>query len=119
MISDTFDICIVGGGILGLVTAQALLSRARSLRVVVLEKEHAIATHQTGHNSGVIHQGIYYKPKSLKAELSVRGARLMIEYCAQHAIPFERVGKVIVATDVTELPRLQLLYERALANDVP
>lgn len=117
--SDSFDICIVGGGILGLATARALLIQKPDCRVLVLEKESAIATHQTGHNSGVIHQGIYYKPKSLKAELSVRGARMMAEFCEEHAIPFERVGKVIVATDEGELPRLQLLYERALANDVP
>lgn len=113
------DLIIVGGGILGLATARAVLEARPGTRVVVLEKEAAVATHQTGHNSGVIHQGIYYKPKSLKAELSVRGAQQMVEYCAHHAIPVERVGKVIVATDESELGRLEMLYERAVANRVP
>ncbi|HZQ05406.1 MAG TPA: L-2-hydroxyglutarate oxidase [Anaerolineae bacterium] len=113
------DVCIIGAGILGLATARALLERAPRLRVVTLEKEPKIASHQTGHNSGVIHQGIYYKPGSLKAQLCVSGARRMVEYCQQKDIPFQRVGKVIVATDPLELPRLDLLYERALANGVP
>lgn len=115
----TFDLGIIGGGIVGLATAHAFLEHAPGARVLVLEKEHAIATHQTGHNSGVIHQGIYYKPNSLKARLSVDGARRMVEFCQAHAIPVERVGKVIVATETNELPRLDLLYERALANGVP
>jgi L-2-hydroxyglutarate oxidase LhgO len=117
--SEHYDIGVIGGGIVGLATARALLAQTPALRILVLEKEPAVASHQTGHNSGVIHQGIYYKPGSLKAELCVRGARWMVEYCARHDIPFERVGKVIVATEDAELPRLQLLYERALANDVP
>lgn len=115
----TIDYCIIGGGIVGLATARALLTHVPNARVTILEKEGALASHQTGHNSGVIHQGIYYKPNSLKAELCVRGARQMVEFCEQHAIPFQRVGKVIVATDETELPRLELLYERACANEVP
>ncbi len=117
--SKPHDICIIGGGIVGLATARALLQRTPDARVLVLEKEPRIASHQTGHNSGVIHQGIYYKPNSLKAKLCVDGARRMVEFCAQHAIPFERVGKVIVATDENELPRLEMLYERALGNRVP
>lgn len=115
----TFDLTIVGGGILGLATARALLHQDPKRRLVVLEKQATVASHQTGHNSGVIHQGIYYKPNSLKAELSVRGARWMVEYCAAHEIPFERVGKVIVATEPDELPRLEGLYQRAVANGVP
>lgn len=114
-----FDVCIVGAGIVGLATARALNARNPALNLLVLEKEPAIARHQTGHNSGVIHQGIYYKPSSLKAEMSVRGARQMLEFCAQHDIPTERVGKVIVATDASELPRLDVLHERAVANGVP
>jgi len=115
----TFDITIIGGGILGLATARALLLQAPHLHVLVLEKESSLAEHQTGHNSGVIHQGIYYKPNSLKAELSVRGARQMVEFCDLHSISYQRVGKVIVATKSDELPRLELLYERARANLVP
>lgn len=115
----TFDLGVIGGGIVGLATAHAFLQSVPSARVLVVEKESAIATHQTGHNSGVIHQGIYYKPNSLKARLSVDGAQRMVEFCDAHGIPFERVGKVIVATETEELPRLDLLYERALANGVP
>lgn len=117
--SELYDICVIGGGIVGLATARSLMAHTPTSRILILEKEPAVASHQTGHNSGVIHQGIYYKPGSLKAELSVQGARQMVEYCAQNGIPFERVGKVIVATEPAELPRLELLYERAVANDVP
>lgn len=113
------DLIIVGGGILGLASARAALEAQPGTHVAVLEKEAGVATHQTGHNSGVIHQGIYYKPNSLKAELAVRGAQQLVAYCADHAIPVERVGKVIVATDESELGRLDLLYERAVANRVP
>ena len=116
---NVFDLCIIGGGIVGLATARAYLQHAPAARVLVLEKESAVASHQTGHNSGVIHQGIYYKPNSLKAKLCVEGARQMVEFCAQHEIPFQRVGKVIVATAENELPRLELLYERGVANNVP
>ena len=117
--SEQFDFCIVGAGIVGLATARALLTTQPDARILVLEKERGVAQHQTGHNSGVIHQGIYYKPNSLKAQLCITGARRMAEYCAQHALPVERVGKVIVATAPEELPRLDLLYERAQANGVP
>lgn len=113
------DVCIVGAGIVGLATARALLQRAPGSNVIVLEKENSVSAHQTGHNSGVIHQGIYYKPGSLKAESCVRGARQMIEFCARNEIPFQRVGKVIVATDEQELSRLDMLYERAQSNGVP
>ncbi len=117
--TTSFDLCIIGAGILGLATAYAVQQRSSSARILVLDKEPEIASHQTGHNSGVIHQGIYYKPGSLKAQLSVTGARRMVEFCERSGIPFERVGKVIVATDEDELPRLDALYERARANGVP
>lgn len=117
--SSQTDVCIVGAGILGLATAYALQQRAPDLRITVLDKEARVSAHQTGHNSGVIHQGIYYKPGSLKAQLSIDGARRMSEFCAAHDIPVERVGKVIVATEPDELPRLDLLFERAQANGVP
>jgi (S)-2-hydroxyglutarate dehydrogenase len=117
--ADRFDVAIIGTGIVGLATARALLERAPRARIVMLEKEARIATHQTGHNSGVIHSGIYYRPGSAKARLCVEGARLMAEFCQARGIKVERVGKVIVATREAELPRLQMLYERGTANGVP
>ncbi len=117
--TDASDVAIVGGGIVGLATARALGERAPHARLVVLEKEPALATHQTGHNSGVIHSGIYYRPGSDKARLCVEGARLMREFCAAQGIRVDVPGKAIVATTAAELPRLQALYERGLANGVP
>ena len=113
---QTADVTIVGAGIVGLATAVNLTERHPRARVVVLDKEPQIATHQTGHNSGVIHSGIYYKPGSFKARLCVEGARLMKEFCDAHGIGWERCGKIIVATDDRELPRLQSIYERGTAN---
>ena len=115
----THDVAIIGGGIVGLATARALRERAPGLRLVLLEKEPRLATHQTGHNSGVIHSGIYYKPGSYKARLCVEGKQLMVQFCEKHGIRVERCGKVIVATNEAELPRLQTLYERGIANGVP
>ena len=115
----TYDIAIIGGGIVGLATARAILDRAPRACLVVLEKEIDIAHHQTGHNSGVIHSGIYYKPGSYKARLCVEGARLMKAYCEKNEIEVETCGKVIVATSREELPRLTTLYERGVANGVP
>jgi L-2-hydroxyglutarate oxidase LhgO len=117
-VSDRFDLAVVGGGILGLATARALLAERPGLRLVILEKEARLASHQTGHNSGVIHSGIYYKPGSHKARLCVEGARLMKEFCAQYGIRVDPIGKVIVATSEAELPRLQMLFERGTANGV-
>lgn len=113
------DLAIVGGGIVGLATALALTERAPRTRLVILEKEARIAAHQTGHNSGVIHSGIYYKPGSYKARLTVEGKNLMYAFCEGHGIKTERCGKVIVATSEAELPRLQMIYERGQANAVP
>jgi L-2-hydroxyglutarate oxidase len=112
------DIAVIGAGVVGLATTVALTERHPELRVVVLDKELRIGAHQTGHNSGVIHSGIYYKPGSYKARLCVEGARLMAEFCDAHGIGWERCGKVIVATDESEVPRLQALYERGTANGV-
>ena len=114
----TFDLAIIGGGILGLATGREFLHRDPSARVVVLEKEDQLACHQTGHNSGVIHSGIYYTPGSAKARFCVAGARSMIEYCEEHAIPYVRLGKLIVASQEEELPRLEELRQRAAANGV-
>jgi L-2-hydroxyglutarate oxidase LhgO len=114
----TYDIAVVGGGIVGLATARALLEQAPGTSLVVLEKEAALATHQTGHNSGVIHSGIYYRPGSHKARLCVAGVGLMMRFCEENGIRVDRVGKVIVATCDAELPRLQTLFERGTANGV-
>jgi L-2-hydroxyglutarate oxidase len=116
---SVFDIAIVGAGIVGLATAYALSERHPALRLVVLEKEGDVACHQTGHNSGVIHSGIYYKPGSLKARLCVEGVRKLTEFCDAHGISYRRIGKVIVATREDELPRLDNLFERGVANGVP
>ena len=119
MPEQTWDIAIIGGGIIGLASALELLTRRPGLRLVVLEKEQQIAQHQSGHNSGVIHSGIYYNPGSLKARACVAGKSRLIRFCDEHAIPYELCGKVIVATDPEELPRLENLYQRGLANAVP
>ena len=113
-----YDVAIIGGGILGLATARALLEREPGARLVILEKESRLAMHQTGHHSGVIHSGIYYRPGSAKAKLCVEGKGLMREFCAAHGIRIVDCGKVIVATREDELPRLQTLYERGIANGV-
>jgi L-2-hydroxyglutarate oxidase len=110
------DIVVAGAGILGLATAREALRRRPGARVVVLEKERKIAQHQTGHNSGVIHAGIYYTPGSLKARLCVAGAAELIRYCDERGIPRETPGKLIVATREEELGRLQNLLERGTAN---
>ena len=115
----TYDVAIIGGGIVGLATARGLLERFPSLSLVLCEKESELGTHQTGHNSGVIHSGIYYKPGSYKAKLCVEGARLAVEFCDAHGIKYDRCGKVIVATSQEEIPRLRTLHERGIANGVP
>jgi len=113
------DVAIVGGGIVGLAVARELILRHPRAAVCVLERETALGTHQSSHNSGVVHAGIYYKPGSLKARLCVEGARELYSYCAERGIACERCGKLIVATDRSELPRLQELERRATANGVP
>jgi len=112
------DLVVVGAGILGLAVARESLLRHPGLRVRVLEKEAQIATHQTGHNSGVVHAGVYYAPGSLKARLCVEGSRDLYAYCDENGIPYERCGKVVVATSEEELPRLEELHRRASANGV-
>ena len=102
----TYDLAIVGGGILGLATGREFLRRNPRARVVVLEKEDALALHQSGRNSGVIHSGIYYAPGSAKARFCVAGARAMTEYCDERGIPYSRIGKLIVAIKAQELKAL-------------
>lgn len=111
----TWDVAIIGGGIVGMAAAMALVSKpGRS--VVVLEAENDLAAHQTGNNSGVIHSGLYYKPGSLKANNCVAGREAMYRFCAEHDIPAERCGKIVVATSERELPSLEALEKRAGAN---
>ncbi len=113
-----YDVAIIGGGIIGLSTAMHLTQRNPDLRVAVLEKEAELATHQTGHNSGVIHSGIYYRPGSHKANFCVAGVQKLLQFCDENEIEYERCGKVIVATDESELGRLENLRERGVANGV-
>ena len=110
------DVVVVGGGIVGLATALTLLRRQPGLDLVVLEKEDEVGRHQTGHNSGVIHAGVYYAPGSFKAKLCTAGARATREFCDEQGIPYRNTGKLIVATDETEVPRMEALHERATAN---
>jgi (S)-2-hydroxyglutarate dehydrogenase len=112
------DVAVVGGGIVGLAVAYQLTRQFPDRRVIVLEKEAAVAAHQTGHNSGVLHSGIYYKPGSLKAINCRAGKQAMESFCTTEGIPFETCGKVIVAIDETELPALDRLLERGQANGV-
>ena len=111
-----FEFVVIGGGIVGLSVAWSILERRPSARLAVIEKESQWASHQTGRNSGVIHSGIYYKPGSLKARLCREGNLRMVEFCREHGIPHEVCGKVIVATKQAEIPLLEKLYERGIAN---
>lgn len=115
----TSDVLVVGGGIVGLSTAYALTRAAPGTSVTVLEKEPALGQHQTGRNSGVIHSGVYYRPGSLKADFAVRGASEMAEFCAEHGIAHRITGKLIVATEREELPRLHALVQRGRENGIP
>ncbi|MFF3643144.1 L-2-hydroxyglutarate oxidase [Streptomyces sp. NPDC002564] len=113
------DVLVIGGGIVGLATAYALTRSAPGTRVTVLEKEPGPARHQTGRNSGVIHSGIYYRPGSLKARYAVRGAAEMVKFCAEYGVAHEVTGKLIVATEREELPRLHALVQRGRENGIP
>ncbi|MFR9676415.1 L-2-hydroxyglutarate oxidase [Streptomyces sp. TR06-5] len=113
------DVLVVGAGIVGLSTAHALTRAAPGTRVTVLEKEDGPARHQTGRNSGVIHSGIYYRPGSLKARYATEGAAEMVRFCAEHDVPHEVTGKLIVAVDRGELPRLHALVQRGRENGIP
>jgi L-2-hydroxyglutarate oxidase len=115
MSTTTYDVAIIGGGIVGLATAMALTDRF-PLSLVVLESEDHLAAHQTGHNSGVIHSGLYYKPGSLKARNCVEGRQAMYQFCQEHGIAHDPCGKVVVATQPSELPALEALEKRGLAN---
>lgn len=114
-----FEVVVIGGGIVGLATALQFGRAFPRLRLLLVEKENGVAHHQSGHNSGVIHSGIYYKPGSLKAKLCVEGAAAMAAFCGEHGIPLQICGTVIVATTAEEVPRLQSLLERGEANGIP
>ena len=111
-----FDFLIVGGGIVGLATALKILEARPGARLLLLEKEPALGQHQTGHNSGVLHAGLYYKPGSLKAKLAVEGLRQMVAFCQKHNVAHEQCGKIVIATEPEELPRLEKLLDRGFAN---
>lgn len=111
-----YDITIIGGGIVGLATALKLKASNPFLNILLLEKENELAKHQTGNNSGVIHSGLYYKPGSLKATNCIHGYHLLIDFCREHEIPFDLCGKIVVASDETELPLLENLYQRGQQN---
>jgi L-2-hydroxyglutarate oxidase LhgO len=116
MVESRYNVIIVGGGIVGLAVGLEITQRFPRLRLLLLEKEHRVGRHQSGHNSGVIHSGVYYKPGSLKAKLCVTGAAAMVEFCREHGIPHQVCGKVIVATHEEEFPRLEELRRRGDAN---
>jgi (S)-2-hydroxyglutarate dehydrogenase len=113
-----YDFCIIGGGIVGMATAMNLVRRHPGASILVLEKERTLGYHQTGHNSGVIHSGIYYAPGSLKAELCRRGAEETKSFCREHGIPFETCGKLLVATNALEKERMDALFERSIKNRI-
>jgi L-2-hydroxyglutarate oxidase len=114
-----YDVAIIGGGIVGVSVANALLDVKSGLRLILLEAESRLGAHQTGHNSGVIHSGLYYKPGSLKAKLCAEGRDAMYRFCAEHGIAHENCGKIVVATRDDELPRLEELHRRGTANGLP
>lgn len=119
MTTGTHDIAVVGAGIVGLAVTRELALRHPELRIVVVDQEREVGAHQTSHNSGVIHSGIYYQPGSLKAQLCTEGSRLMYAYADEHGIPYERCGKLIIALDDSQLPGLDELERRGIANGVP
>jgi (S)-2-hydroxyglutarate dehydrogenase len=114
--SDSYDVIVIGAGLVGLATAMALLAQRPGLQLAVLEKEACAGAHQSGHNSGVIHAGLYYQPGSLKARFCTAGRLAMMEFAAEHQIPYRQTGKLVVATREGELPRLASLAERGRAN---
>lgn len=116
--SNPFDLAVIGGGIVGLATAMKIAEKYPRVKLLVLEKEDRLARHQSGHNSGVIHSGIYYKPGSVKAQMCVAGRKALLEFCDRNGIPYDLCGKVIVATRPEEIARLEELLRRGTANGV-
>src|SRR5919109_2350385 len=116
--ASQYDLTIIGGGIVGLATALRILEAHPRIKLLLLEKEPQIAQHQTGHNSGVIHSGLYYRPGSVKARSCVAGRKALLEFCDRHSIPYEICGKIVVAISEKELPRLDELHRRGIANEL-
>ena len=116
MIDRKYDVVVIGGGIIGLATSMKLTRDFPNLKVAVLEKEKEVAQHQTGHNSGVIHAGIYYAPGSQKANFCSTGGKLLRNFCDEHGITYDMCGKLIVATDESEVPQLEELFRRGTEN---
>jgi len=114
--NKNFDVVVVGAGIVGLATAYKILEKEPSLKLLLLEKEPGVSKHQTGNNSGVIHSGIYYKPGSLKATNCIRGYKMLLDFCDENNITYDICGKVIVATDKSEVPAMMTLYDRGIEN---
>src|ERR1700733_10640162 len=114
----THDCVVIGGGIVGLSVAYHLLFEQPGVRVAIVEKEVDIASHQSGRNSGVIHSGLYYQPRSLKARLAREGNRSMIAFCREHGVANDLCGKIVVATSEEELPPLENLYRRGIENEL-
>jgi L-2-hydroxyglutarate oxidase LhgO len=119
MASMKYDVAVIGGGIVGVATAMRLAEKYPKLKVGVLDKEEQLAQHQSGHNSGVIHSGIYYRPGSLKAQNCITGVQSLLRFCDENEIKYDLCGKVIVATSEEELPRLEELHRRGTENGVP
>ncbi|KAK0170648.1 hypothetical protein PV328_008475 [Microctonus aethiopoides] len=117
--SNTYDLVVVGGGIVGCATAREMLQRHPQMKIAIVEKENKVAMHQTGHNSGVVHAGIYYTPGSMKAKLCVEGLKLSYDYFAKHNIAYKKVGKLIVAQTPDQVKKIADLYERGIKNAVP
>ena len=113
-----YEVAVIGGGIVGLATARAVAARLPGVDLAIIEKEPAVGAHQTGHNSGVLHTGIYYTPGSLRAKLCVQGHRAMVEFCRHEGLPFRGGGKVVVATTRAQVPRLEELQRRGNLNGV-
>ena len=116
--SSSKNLIVIGGGIVGLATAYKLGHAFPALRITVLDKEAKVGRHQTGNNSGVLHAGLYYKPGSAKAKLAVTGIQEMVAFCREHSVPHEICGKLVVAVDESELPRLRSLHERGQQNSL-
>jgi len=115
---NPFDMAIIGGGIVGVSTALTLKTRYPDARVILIEKENSFAAHQTGHNSGVIHAGVYYEPGSLKADFCKKGAKATMDFCKIHNLPFRQCGKLLVATTPLEMERMKALEDRCARNKI-
>ena len=115
---SSYDVTVIGGGAIGFGTVLGLQRRNPYLKIALIEKDDVVSNHQTGNNSGVIHSGIYYKPGSLKADFCVEGRQSIADFCVENGLKYDRCGKIIVAYDEEELPRLNNLYERGVANNV-